>query len=209
MLDIVIAQAKDTLDKTKRIVAEVLPLVKMIPSKSEQSAFVREVASRSDLSYEALWADLQTIENTEEKREQSTETKSSTIGIGELIVGACIWLEDKKDTRHDTFIDSVHAIVSQEKFQQYQEQVLKKHPSLLMRIESRFSDVSDLDRVLEELISRFELWVLERKLKENRILLGQAERNGQEETVEELLKNNHTMMMRIDSLKAGLTREDF
>lgn len=209
LLDNVLHGAKDTFDKTKRIVKDVLPLVKMIPSQSEQSAFVQEIASLSDLSYEALWSDLQSVEaELTQDISEDTQTKKN-LKIGELVVGIKAWMEENQNPHLESFVGRLHDISSEERFAEYEKKVLVQYPSLVMQIESRFSDTENTDKVFEEILSRFELFVLQQRLQENRIQLARAEREGNEDEVEKLLKDNQEIVVAMDTMKTGFTSDDF
>jgi DNA primase len=209
VLDNILREEKDQTKITKRIVIEILPLVKQLPSSSEQSSYISEIANKSSISFDALWSDLASVDIQEEKMKTSENKKEKTqkIDVVRFVVGVEGWLskEDDKKDLYEGFEKKIYEIVTPEKFNSIKEYCKDEIERLSFISEIEFQEKEKLEDDLDELLIRFELHFLERDMKEKRKKLLDFEKENNEEGMSKISKEITDILNKIDKCKRVLT----
>lgn len=196
---------------SKKIRAIILPLVAKIESKVDQAHFVSKIARVLGIDETPVWEEVKKINiapvilNKEnEIKVNKKEKVSRRILIEEKILGVIFWQKEVKKSLIDTkdILEKYREIVGEKGFARLKEIDEKKNNEMITQAEDYYKD-KDIDHLksdISELMIHFEVKVL----KENLIMcsdeLTKANREEDQDKINEYLQKYNSIKNRIDEL---------
>lgn len=208
-LDTLIRETKDKRTLGKEIEKKILPYLTLLTSAIEQSHFVSEIAKKTGLREDSIWADLKRLPRMKLQIPESsgTQTAPSSVSkeprlprkhfIERKLAGLLMVKNDSLDEEIAKLEDSLSAIHAN-----YQKEIIERFTNekdeLVFETE-QYYESNPSKREIAELLSNLEIDILKEQYAEAQMALREAEREKDEAKVAELLK-------KCQALSSELTR---
>lgn len=206
LLDEILASALPDRDKALRVEKGLLPLLRKLPSKVEQSHFLKIIADRARLREDALWETLKKIPGTEpapvpEKLHAVPPHRS--VALERRVFGVLFSLEGSRADEAEAIKKQLRELFGDEDFTKRYESYLPERDVLLTEIELLYGSVSVPEREKKELLQNLEAESVSREFSKVMSELTSAERKGDTLQIAELLLRCKTLSAKLSSLKSA------
>lgn len=186
----------------------VLPYVVELPSKIEQSHFIKSIAQKTFIKEEALWDDLKSIHTSPPNTSPPQTRKSLGINRVEIIekkvLGIIWWGRENKDNLGEDNLKEVEKRANGilgERLLELEKIFEKEKESLLFETESYYSSKNDLKKDLEELLLGLEEEYLKKSFAEAMNNLQKAEQLKNSSDVLKYLEECQKISQKINIIK--------
>ncbi len=199
----ILKEEEDELVRIKRVNKEVLPLISLISSLSEQSYFVRYMADRLRIKESLLFDDLRRIsvklETVDNTFNTGKQIKNNTL---RSICSIIIWQEQLANPKIDivSVKNKLKEIVG-DSLEGFISDLEKEKESLLFQTESYYNTIDKLQDAVFEMLVNLELEFLQKEFEDSLRRLKDFEKNKDQENVEVYLKKCKELSNKINNIK--------
>jgi len=213
-----VASVSDERQRIKQIGARVLPFVAAIPSRSEQSYFVRQIAEATGVREQALWDDLSATSSAA----QSEEGQSPSGPSEQPAAGSSTDSASQRSRKEVVAAHIAELIAWQRSLSQPHINVADLETDLAERLgdeetkafiaaraegaetafqlEQRYTDGLSQDHVTE-LLRELDIVILEQQFQDTRNKIAEAERAGESDRVRSLMQQAQEIRVQLDAKK--------
>lgn len=203
-LDKLVSSKLSDRQKDQEVKKRILPFVKILPSKIDQSRFIQDIAEKTGVKENALWEDLEKIFVDEDVEEETAVEKERVFNrknsIAFRILGILLWQEggDGKGVDIQGLKNKVKDVVGEEVIKD----LLDKKDEAIFEAESYYSGAEDLNKILEDLFFNLEEEVLKNQFTDIMRKLTLAEKASNKEETQKLLIECQEISKKINDLNA-------
>lgn len=197
IIDFIIAKIKSTEYKDSRAIMKavsekVMPYLALIPSKLEQSHFIKSISSKFSIAEEVVWQDMDSYDSevvSEKENETSDDSsKLDKFAVLKQIVGIILWQEKSSSPVIDTQVvrKKVEDIVGEKNFSK-----IFQSPNIdeiVFQVERLYSTEESISKLMDELLENLRKKVLEYRRQILKTELKKAEDMGDSEKEKEILQ---------------------
>ncbi len=212
----VLAEHKDLSEHARmRAVRDtILPYIAMMPSAIERVHFIREIQVKTGIPEDALAEDVVRIMMNREPaapvaqpstavKEVQSGTTSRTARIENRLIGILFWQEDSAEPHIDpsVFKKRMQSIIGEEQFEKIYTVAPEKKQEYIFEAETLYDDPKRLTQDTEELLSNLEEELLGRSLEALMTRMTEAERVGENTSIQEILQESQKITNRLNTIK--------
>ena len=192
-LDALVAQGLDERRLGLEVGAKILPYVRALDSRIEQSHYIGKIAHKAGIKEEALWAELGKIPLEVERKElvkEDMKPLSARLGIIERkLMSTMMWQEGVEGSVIAKQIeDKIKDVAGSELVEKLRKEFDGIKNELVFEAEVYYQRATKLENEVKELLQVFEEEYLKNVFSEKMAELSRAERNKDEGKIKELLE---------------------
>lgn len=170
-------EEKDERSLQRKIVSEIIPYVAMIPSKIEQSYFVKMIVNQFSLSEDVVWHEVNTFvpvndsddissgvnKNSDDYSNVQADHKHDKFAAAKELIGIILWQEKVPDSKIDLVVlkERLKKIIGEKNLQHILES--PNVEELIYQAENLYGKENKLENSVEELMRSVSRKVLEYK----------------------------------------------
>lgn len=188
----------------------ILPYVALMPSAVERAHFLKEIASHTGITEEALTEDVASLIAKEAPQKASNQVETNKtpvriVRIKERVFGLLVWQESLPDPSITTeaLRTRLQSILGEEEYTKTYEAVQSKKSESIFEAEILYQNEKNLEREANELLDNLEEEVLSHMLSTLVEQIAQAERSNNAETLKELLSKSGEITKRLNTIKSS------
>jgi DNA primase len=187
---------------------KILPYVAVMPSAIERAYFIREIHKATGIPEAALAEDIARIVTPASAPPVVAKTPpvvgvQRTVRIEERLLAIVFWQKSipEPSINPSDLQRRLEAIIGEERITAFEESGVDKINEKIFEVEILYEDPKRLPKEVEELLGNLEQEFLTKKLEDVMIELGNAERTGNTEIVQELLTKTKDITSRLNTIK--------
>lgn len=204
LTQIIVEEEQDSMKRARRIRDEVLKEIKYIPSAVETDQYLRLVADKTKIPYEALKKDFEQMD-LEFVQEKNTEEDPNTPNLSsqnlkkiERAFGLLWYLEDKKDTTHYTPYLNFLKKFSGKLYNDWEEKLKTQKDSLVFEIEIEWGEGNEA-KALQEMLYSTALDILRFLRPLYKLSINRLEKANDTEKIQGLMSDFHHIIQMIEN----------
>jgi DNA primase len=180
----------------------ILPLVKILPSRIDQSRFISDIAEKVSVKEQALWDDLERISNEDYQELETSEEKEVSLDRKEMIaskiMGMLLWQESLKNPKVNTkeIKERLVKIAGQDLISG----ISNKTEEGIFEAEAYYAGKDNLEEIVEDLLVNLEEEVLKLQFGDIMKDLSLAEKAKDTKKAKNLLSKCREISERINTL---------
>jgi DNA primase len=201
------------LTRVRAIRDKILPYVAVMPSAIERVHFIREIHLRTGIPESALAEDvvrLMVNQPTPAPVKVAAPAgpvrgQSRGIRIEDRIFGSVFWQESLSEAHFDPEPVKLRLaeILGPERYQELYDMSPEKKNERIFEVELLYQDPKILNKEVEELLCNLEEEKLTKKLEELMAALSTVERSGEQERLQEVLRQSQVITERLNAIKSN------
>ncbi len=203
-VDTLLSRNLDPKDLAIEIRKKVLPYIAEMKEKTDQSHWVKTIMKKTFLNEEALWEDLKKITSPGINQNYQTQASGAPPGkrvdtIERRVYGIILWQREGENV--ESKIESRAKEIFGERLEELEKIFEKEREMLLFETESYYSNKSNLEKDIDELLVSLEEEYLKRDLGVAMMNLQKAEQKKDSSEVLKYLEECQRITQRINTIK--------
>lgn len=203
-VDTLLSRNLDPKDLAIEIRKKVLPYIAEMKEKTDQSHWVKTIMKKTFLNEEALWEDLKKITSPGANQNYQTQASGAPPGkrvdtIERRVYGIILWQREGENV--ESKIESRAKEIFGERLEELEKIFEKEREMLLFETESYYSNKSNLEKDIDELLVSLEEEYLKRDLGVAMMNLQKAEQKKDSSEVLKYLEECQRITQRINTIK--------
>lgn len=199
VISFILKDAKNSENFISEISNRIFPLINLMPSKMEQTQYVKMIAKETGISEDAVMADLEKQSYVPENRiteESQPIIQKSNMTIEELFVGIILL----KESRKDEILSSIKEVVPIEYVDNLLNELSGQKEEILFKVEKLFESYDLEDSHIQEIVLRLQDNYLLRKIEEVSKVIKNLESEKLEGDLNENLKYYQDLIKKREEL---------
>ncbi|MEK7179933.1 MAG: DNA primase, partial [Patescibacteria group bacterium] len=202
-LDKLLSEKKDERSLARTIRERLLPYVRKITSSVEQAHFIQGIANKSNIREDALWQDLRVIPQTvDATRTETTISQTLRLSPRDEIAGIIYWQESLPTP--DVSIKDIEAFITkyigQDAAALIRKDTLSMKDIFIIHISELYQEKKITARGVEDMVKNYAQNFLRDHMRSIQKEIKDAEKNGDETKLAELLKKQDEISRKADRL---------
>ncbi|MFT5179618.1 MAG: DNA primase [Candidatus Paceibacteria bacterium] len=190
-----IIEEEDNRRKAQRISKEIIPYIISLPSKIEQSFFIKKIADRFNIKDDAMWDEIKGGKAEEKPTIKRESKKSNHL---QQVIAILVWQESSKgpSINVEKIREKLIGILGQDKFEEIHKSIVEDRETL-STTEIFYGDSGIDDEIVEDMVKNIENQILILKRESLSTKLKKAEADGDASVIDETLKEIQEISKRI------------
>ncbi|MEK9201564.1 MAG: DNA primase [Patescibacteria group bacterium] len=203
-LDKLIREKKDERTLARNIRERLLPYVRKISSSVEQAHFIQGIANRANIREDALWQDLRNISQTVDNNPTKATITLQTLRLSprDEIAGIIYWQESLPTP--DISIKDIEAFITKYIGEDATALIRKETESMkdifIIHVSELYQEKTIDVRAVEDMVKNYAQSFLREEMRLIQKKIKDAEREGKETELDELLKKQDEISRQADKL---------
>ena len=204
LLEEILSSSLPARDKALRIERSLLPLLRKLPSKVEQSHFLKLIADRARLREDALWDTMKRLPTAEQvgTPEKPKVTPHRSVALERRVFGVLFALEESKDVDATVTTEKLREIFGKDNFERRYTVYQTEKDMLLSEVELLYGTVKVPESERKELLHNLEEEALSTLLVRTMEELTSAEQEKKKEDIPALLEKCKSLSERLSHIKS-------
>jgi len=205
LTDKLIARELEARELGQEVRKHILPRIELLPSKIEQSHFIKSIAQKAFIKEEALWDDLKRVGMPTGAYSppvpSAAPPQKRLLQIERKVFGLIMWQPDNK-----ALATTAKKILGK-RFLELKNKFEEEKEVLLFETENYYNNKNNLEKDREELLLNLEEEYLKKDFNGAQTALQQAEQAKDNEKIEKYLKECQRISQRINEIKKLSNRD--